>query len=174
MNPLEFGHAVGTLLEKNAGGLAAMGKSMGGMLGGAAKAAPPAPIGRAGAAAPAWLRNNQAVAKGLDPTTGLKPGAVAPAPPPVPTAPKVTISPAEAAAGRAKVTVTPQEAAAAQPFMGFGPKPDYIPKVTISPAEAAAGRAKTVISPQQAAAAKPLPQSPGLRTPSRNPWDYVQ
>lgn len=66
-------------------------------------------------AAPSWLRNNQAVARGLDPKTGLRPGAVAPPPPPVPTAPKMTISPAEAAAGRAKMVITPAQAAAATP-----------------------------------------------------------
>jgi len=39
--------------------------------------------------------------------------AAPPLPPPAPTAGKVTVSPAEAAAGRSKVTITPQEAAAA-------------------------------------------------------------
>lgn len=96
------------------------------------------------------------------------------------TGPKVNISPAEAAAGRAAVKITPQDVA------GGGVKgPDVIPwgkpikmappagstpairptappppppaptagKVTVSPAEAAAGRAAIKLTPQEAAAA---------------------
>jgi hypothetical protein len=40
----------------------------------------PAPQGRAGTAAPDWVRQQQAIARGVDPATGLKPGAVAPKP----------------------------------------------------------------------------------------------
>jgi hypothetical protein len=48
---------------------------------------------------PAWLRNNEAVSRGIDPKTGVRPGSVAPkppAPPPPPKAPPAR-SPAEAA-----------------------------------------------------------------------------
>jgi hypothetical protein len=41
----------------------------------------PSPQGRAGTAAPDWVRNNQALSRGVDPSTGVRPGAVAPAPP---------------------------------------------------------------------------------------------
>jgi hypothetical protein len=82
----------------------------------------PAPVGRAGTAAPAWVRNNQAVARGIDPATGLKPGAKF-APPPAPTAAPIKISPAEAAAGRAKMVITPEEVAAVKSgAAGFGRK----------------------------------------------------
>jgi hypothetical protein len=37
---------------------------------------------------PSWLRNQEAVARGIDPKTGVRPGSVAPAPPPLPAAPK--------------------------------------------------------------------------------------
>lgn len=38
---------------------------------------------------PAWVRNNEAVARGIDPKTGVRPGSVAPtAPPPMPAPPK--------------------------------------------------------------------------------------
>jgi hypothetical protein len=61
-----------------------------------------------GITTPQWVRQQQAIQRGIDPRTGVRPGSVAPAAPP-PTAPKVKISPAEAAAGRAKVTITPQD-----------------------------------------------------------------
>ena len=99
--------------------------------------------------------------------------------PPVPMAP-VKISPAEAAAGRAKIVLTPEEIAARTagglpaapatsarpagvPGAGTGvrpgavapspPPPTHAP-VRVSPAEAAAGRAKVTITPEEVAGVK--------------------
>lgn len=51
----------------------------------AARSATPATRTPAGTALPEWLRNNRATARGIDPKTGVRPGAVAPTPaPPTP------------------------------------------------------------------------------------------
>lgn len=107
MNAFEFGQLVGAGLEKQANKYkflmnmaAPAANAAANTAASTARRAAPAVVSRAGTAAPAWVRNNQAVARGINPATGLKPGAVAPAPPPVPT----------------KITITPEQAAAATPL----------------------------------------------------------
>lgn len=88
MNAFEFGQLVGASLEKQANKY----KSLMNLAAPAANAAANTAASTARRAAPAatsgpgtlpaqWVRNHQTIARGINPATGLKPGAVAPAPP---------------------------------------------------------------------------------------------
>lgn len=147
--------------EKVAVNPRALMKTVAGLTGQAPKAVPTARVTGAGttqmlapqsvtSALPAWLRQNQAVAKGVNPSTGLKPGAQFQAPPAPPTAPKLKI--------------TPEEIAAAKPAASAVTRPDPALRQPLGPE--GWGRAPVKITPEQAAAAQPLPKTPGLRTPA--------
>jgi hypothetical protein len=86
-----FGVKVARALStKTAAGLGDIGEGVGKIIGritsSGAKAAPTPKLAPQSVvtAKPSWMRHNAAVQQGLDPATGLKPGAVAPPPPPVP------------------------------------------------------------------------------------------
>lgn len=108
MNAFEFGQAIGAGLEKQANkykflmNLAApAANAAANTAASTARRAAPAATSGPGTLPAQWVRNHQTIARGVNPATGLKPGAVAPAPPaPVP----------------AKITITPEQAAAATPL----------------------------------------------------------
>jgi len=133
MNALEFGQFIGAGLEKQSNKakwlqnlIAPAAQSAAPVAQRAARSAVPATVTRAGTAAPSWLRHNQAVARGVDPKTGLRPGAVAPSPPPVPATPMpktpgpITPNPATrkplGPEGWGRVPTGPTPAAQAQSF----------------------------------------------------------
>ena len=105
MTPFEFGQFVGRDLEKHAN----KGKFLASFIRPAAGAATDAAtaaarrVGPSAAASavsvkPQWIRANELAAKGINPATGLKPGAKFAPPPVPPKPPRTAVSPAQAAA----------------------------------------------------------------------------
>ncbi len=150
MNLIQFGATLAGAQQKQAAGAGGLGKLVGGAIGNAAKK-PTVAVGRQLPAPP--------LPPPPPPRVKITPQDVAN----VPTPGKVTVSPAEAAAGRAKVTVTPQDVAGV-PGKNYGSVPNK--PITSSAAQSyfdnatSGGRQRMLgFDPQARPAPAPAPRS---------------